>query len=505
VIGGLQKYRLKAGAACLIAGAVLPLAFAPFDIALLGVLAPAVLFYFLADAKPGDAFLYGYAFGLGMFGTGVNWLHISINLFGGISLSGAYLLTYLLVAYLALYPAFAGYLCRKYWRGSAAVLLVVALPAMWTLAEWCRSWFLTGFPWLNLGYSQTDTPLSGVSPLAGVYGASWLACLSAALLVCLLRRDVSRKFAVVLALVLVWAGGGILKAVPWTAHASRSLSVALIQGAIPQQIKWDPEQQQNTLELYLALSEPHWGKDLIIWPETAIPMLYHDAEPFIGMLDMLGKQHGTALLTGVPIKDRERIRYYNSLIMVGDGSGVYNKRHLVPFGEYLPLDKWLRPLLDYLRIPMSRFSAGAATQPLLRPGGVAAGVSICYEDVFGEEIITALPEAGMLINISNDAWFGDSIAPHQHLQMARMRALETGRYLLRGTNTGITAIIDEKGGVIGRSPQFAPYALAGDARVYTGTTPYVRFGNYPAVLLASALLLFCLPVIRRSDRARPAD
>lgn len=477
---------------CLISGAILPLAFAPFDIALIAILALAVLFHCWLKARPGAAFIYGYTFGLGMFGTGVNWLHISINLFGGVNLAGALFFTYLLVAFLSLYPAFVGYLGKKFFYTNNTITLLVILSTLWTVAEWCRAWIFTGFPWLNLGYSQIDTPLAGLVPVFGVYGISWLVSISAAILVYLFHTPVKNKIIAILSLMVIWSIAGSVKQISWTTPEAKELSVALVQAAVPQEIKWQAEQRQRTVELYLSLSEPYWGNNLIIWPETAIPAFYHDAGAVIGLLDTLTKQHGTDLITGIPFKDQETGKYFNSIITIGKETGNYHKRHLVPFGEYLPFDKWLRPLLDLLHIPMSDFSPGTDEKPLIHAAGVSIGVSICYEDVFGEEVIDALPGAGVLINISNDAWFGDSIAPHQHLQMARMRALETGRYLLRATNTGISAIINEKGNIIARSPQFTPHAISEHIHVFKGLTPYIVFGNMLVIIPAFMLLTIFL-------------
>lgn len=487
----VKKFPVKYFIICLIAGAALPLAFAPIDYAVIGIISPAVLFFLWYKSSQKSAFILGYAYGLGMFGTGVNWLHISINLFGGVNLARALFATYVLVAFLALYPAVVGWAGRKYCF-SNSVWLLLMVPALWTLAEWCRSWILTGFPWLNLGYSQTNTFLAGFSPVLGVYGISWLVCLNAALLVYIYHAAKIRKLVAIASLILIWGLSIPVNSIHWTTLDAEEKSVIIIQAAIPQALKWQPEIQQRTVDLYLALSEPYWGVvDLIVWPETAIPMFYHQADALIEDLQTLARYHHTDFFSGIPFMDLQTRKYFNSVIVIGRNNGIYHKRHLVPFGEYLPMDKWLRPVLDMLRIPMSAFSPGT-DRPLLEVAGVPAGVSICYEDVFGEEIIDAMPEAKFLINVSNDAWFGDSLAPHQHLQMARMRALETGRYLVRSTNTGISAIIDEKGNIISRSPQFEPHALPGTIKTFSGSTPYSLYGNWLIILMSIVVTLLCI-------------
>ena len=249
----------------------------------------------------------------------------------------------------------------------------------------------------------------------------------------------------------------------------------------------------------MALTKPYWGYRLIVWPETAIPMFYHESIPLIEKLHTLARKHNTEFITGIPFMDPSTKKYYNSVIVIGSKADIYHKRHLVPFGEYLPFDRWLRPLLNFMHIPMSSFSAGHFARPLIRAGDMLIGVSICYEDIFGEEVIEALPQAQLLLNVSNDAWFGDSLAPHQHLQMARMRAMEAGRYMLRGTNNGISAIINEKGRIIARIPQFEPQVLSGMARLYSGATPYVLYGNKAIVSLC--LLVLGIAVLLASTRS----
>lgn len=475
----------------LVAGALMPLAFAPFDIFFIAFLCPALLILACSKCSPNRALGRAYSFALGMFGTGVYWLYISINMFGGTTLVLAILATALLVSFLALYPALAAYAARRWFSANDSVFVLIAFPALWVLAEWVRSWFLSGFPWLNLGYSQLDSPLAGFGPLLGVYGMSWCCLLLAGLLVLFYRNRGSKRLAMLLALALLMIVGTSLRGVDWTRQLDESVTAALIQSAIPQEKKWLPEMRQPSLEQYMALSAPHWNDDLVIWPETAIPAYPESVAGFVDKLAALTRSHDTVFFSGIPSSDDDSPAYYNSVMMLADGEiSWYHKRHLVPFGEYLPLRSLLGGLFDFLKIPMSNFSAGAQARPLLTTAKFAAGMSICYEDTFGEEVIEALPEAGLLINVSNDAWFGDSLAPHQHLQMARLRALENGRYMLRATNTGISAIIDEKGRIRQRSTQFEPAVLAGRIPLFSGSTPYAGWGNYPVVLLALGLLLF---------------
>jgi apolipoprotein N-acyltransferase len=481
----------------LLAGAVLPLAFSPYDLPVFAFLAPALLTALWWNNTPGAAFGYGYLFGLGLFGIGVNWLHISINLFGGINLIGALAVTWVLVAFLALYPALTGYLSRRLFRNAPpSVFLLLVVPALWVLTEWLRGWLFTGFPWLDLGYSQTDTLLGGLAPLAGVYAVSTATILTATALVAMFCVTARGKALVALLIVAIWSGAWLAGRQDWTADEGRHINVALIQGAVPQSLKWDPAIRRTSMQLYADLTRPYLGADLIIWPETAIPALYHQVQGYLDDMASLAAEHGSSLLVGIPVWDAGSGRYYNSLVVLNGGKrAFYHKKHLVPFGEYMPFADTLRGLLQFLHIPMSNFSPGPDVPPLLVAGGIHLGVSICYEDTFGEEVIEALPDAEVLVNVSNDAWFGDSAAPHQHLQMARMRALETGRYMLRATNTGVSALIDEKGVVLRTTPQFRPEVVSGRIKLFHGETPYAEWGNYPIVILE--LLILGVVLIRQ--------
>ena len=476
------------GLLCLSVGALTAFAFAPYNIFIIPFITLAILFRAWRTDNTKQAFINGYLFGLGMFGLGVNWLHISINLFSGINLAGAYLLTFLLVAYLSLFPALTGLLgnCRSI-RSDFHYLLLL-MPALWALGEWLRSWLFTGFPWLSLGYTQTAGWLSGYASLLGTFGVSFVIAFLAGSCVLLIGRNRSISLAVVVLVVI--AGGWQLRHHQWTEHSNKEIDVALIQGAIPQELKWLPEHKNTSLERYPEITEPFWGHDLIIWPETAIPGNLHEVREYVGKLDETARFNDSILLTGLPVRDPDSGAYFNSLVLLGAEQQVYNKRHLVPFGEYMPLRWLLEWPLAVLRIPIANFASGARDVPaLFRTDSFSMGLSICYEAVFGAEFIKAVPGADVLVNVSNDAWFGASASPHQHLQMAQMRAIEAGRYLLRATNTGISAIIDEKGRIIGRTRQFEPDAVATKVLLFTGSTPYVRFGDIPIVTLSLILLV----------------
>lgn len=497
----LARLPLRPLLAALLAGLALPLAFAPFGLYPLAVISPAILFWLWRKMPARHAFLTGYLFGVGYFGLGASWVAVSMYRFGGMGMALSLLSTVLFVLVLAAFPAVTGWLYRRYFSALPASLrLPLVLPALWGLLEWTRGWLFTGFPWLALGYSQTDSPLAGVAPLLGVYGIGWLITLSAGLLVLAWQRP-RRRWLPLVAVSGIWLLGMGLAQVEWSAPAGQPLRASLIQGNVPQNLKWLPEQRQPTIDLYTRLSRQHWAdSDIVIWPETALPAYYHQAERFLQGLAAEAAQHGSSLMLGLPVRPESAPdTYYNSVVAVTDPPQIYSKHHLVPFGEYIPLKWLLGDLLDILQVPMADFSRGAARQPPLAVAGQKIAVSICYEDAFGEEVIRALPEATVLVNVSNDAWFGDSLAPHQHLQIARMRSLETARPMFRATNNGISALIDHRGRITARSPQFEVFVLSGSLQPRSGATPYVRGGNYPLL----ALLLLSLSLAAFWVRRKP--
>jgi len=402
-----------------------------------------------------------------------------------------------LVAFLSLYPAAVGYCSRRLLPGKPDwAFMVLVLPAGWILSEWVRGWLFSGFPWLTIGSSQVDSPLAGYAPLAGVFGTGLVVAVSAGLLLAI-ARDRKRYFSAGL-LIALWAGGLLLERVEWTQPRGAELAVALVQGNIAQEDKWAPANLVATLERYSGTTFALQDVDVVVWPETAIPAFYHQVEEtFIPYLETELDKAGMTLLTGIPILDRGSWDYYNSVLSINGTRSFYNKQHLVPYGEYLPLRNLIGHTLDALAVPNADFTSGSAGQPLLHAAGYPVATSVCYEVIFGEQVIRDLPEAAMLVNVSNDAWFGGSLAPHQHLEMARMRARETGRPMLRATNTGISAIIDYRGNIIALSAQDEEVVLTGGVTPRAGATPYVRAGNVPVIVICMALLLMAWVTSRK--------
>ena len=474
-------------------GALAVAAFAPLGLFPLALLSAAWLAREWSLASPWQAFRSGYAFGFGLFVAGVSWIYVSLHDIGGMPAIVAGFATFLFCAFLALFPAIAGWLQARI-PAPLVVRVVLLIPAAWTLMEWIRSWILTGFPWLSFGYASARWPLQGFAPLGGVFALSFLTFALAGLLWLIVRGP--NRVARASAFVAAFAVGEALRHIDWTSPSGSPVTVALLQGNIEQSLKFDPRRYVRTLETYAALAHASRAR-LIVFPETAVPRFLDTVDPrFIEFLDGVAKRNNGDILLGVLIR-KQREEFYNSVITLGvSPRQLYNKVHLVPFGEFVP--PGLAWTLELVNIPMSDLSRGAYDQPLLAAAGQKIGVNVCYEDAFGDAIAQQLPEATLLVNASNVAWFGDSLAPAQHLQMAQLRAVETGRMYLTATNTGITAAIDRDGRVLARLPQFAEGRLEATAQGYVGATPYVRLRDWPILVIALGVLIACTVIARRN-------
>ncbi|WP_194269961.1 apolipoprotein N-acyltransferase [Candidatus Methylospira mobilis] len=485
----------------LLGGMLFPFAFSPFEAPWVALPSLALLFFVWLNASPKQAFLRGYLFGVGQFGIGVSWIYISMHDYAAASVLAAGLLSVAFILFLALYPALAGWLSsRLFSHVSKRVRLVMVFPGLWILCEWFRGWFLTGFTWLETGGSQVDTVLGqGVAPIAGVYGAGLAVAVMAGTAVLAIAARGSARHAWLSILLIIPAVSYGLSKIEWTRAAGEPFSVALLQGNVSQDVKWQAESQRETLMLYRDLTRQNLDARLVIWPETAVPAFYHQVKDvFLNKLQQEAHARGSDVLIGIPYFDFSDKRNYNALISLGEQQGWYFKRHLVPFGEYVPLRRVLGFLLDILQIPMADFTQGSPRQSPLTAAGFLFAPSICYEDIFADDSRFGLPQAAYMVNVTNDAWFGRSIAPFQHVQMARLRALEAGRYLLRASNTGVTAIISERGSLLGVAPLFERTALKGSVQPMVGSTPYVRFGNLLVTL--PLLIVLALLILRYKFR-----
>ncbi len=475
-------------------GAIAVLAFAPFHIWPLAIVSLGLLFaLWLTATNKKQAALLGFCWGLGLFCTGVSWIYISLHDFGGMPVPLAALAVLLFCSMLALLPTLAGVLAQSLRRGaSSALSLLLIMPASFVAMEYLRISILTGFPWLIIGYTQTPgtlmgAPLSGFAPVFGVFAISWLLAFTAGACVLMLQSLQVRRTSILVALLAVFGSGWAMQWISWTSAVGAPLSVALVQGNVAQDLKWRDDQHEVSRKIYLDLASQSKAK-LIILPETAIPQFDFQVPPeYFDQLKAIAVRNGGDLLVGMPTyamppPGESPKALFNSAVSMGiSPAQTYSKKHLVAFGEFPPpLFSWVYKWLD---MPMSGFTPGPETQPSMRLSGHSVAINICYEDTFGHEIAASLADADLLVNISNMAWFGRPLAGEQHAQFSQMRAMETGRWMLRSTNTGLTAAINEQGGIVKALPQYERGTVEVETQPRTGMTPYVRWKDAPVLLL----------------------
>ncbi len=470
-------------------GCAMSLSFAPFGLSLLAPLLLLPLLWVCMNVSPRDAAAHAFWFGLGMFLTGTYWIYISVHVFGNAALWIALLLMVGLALVMALLVGVAGWLISHLSQGETWLMLLVA-PAAWVLIEWTRGWIFTGFPWLALGYSQIDSLFSGWAPILGVYGVSFMLLVSTTAVIVTLMSTGMQRIVGLVAVLLPWLMGGLLLIPEWTEPAGEPIRVSIVQAGVSQDKKWDRDQLTPIMEFYRRSTLSAADSEIVVWPEVAIPALNDQVKSYINLIrnDLRGSKR--SVVFGILERSYDRDpdgKIYNSVFLVSGGTPqpqAYRKHHLVPFGEYFPVPDSVREWMKMQNLPHSDLSPGEAVQPLLEAAnGARLAVAICYEDAYGAELLYALPEASLLINVSNDAWFGDSIAPHQHLEIARMRALEVGRNAIRSTNTGISAFIGFDGKLLDVGKQFEPELMTADIEPRRGMTPYAGAGNTPIIAI----------------------
>lgn len=480
-----------------LSGALQTLAFAPFFLWPAAILSFLVLVPLCLRRDPRGLFRDGWLIGLGLFGAGASWVYVSIHEYANTPAPLAVLMTLLFVAGLSLFPAIA-FWCWGKLGGDNQPRRLWLFPAIWVLMDWVRGWLFTGFPWLYVGTAQTDGPLAGWMPLLGVHGATFLTVAASVLLLLAWaegwRRRRGTAIAALSIALLPWLIGPLLHTIDWTRPEGDPLSVAAVQGNISQHDKWDPEKMRSQIQTYRELTEPLWDRDLILWPETAVPATQGQAAAILDEIETRARETDTAFITGIPwygnTPHYPEPVFHNSMITLGSARGKYHKQRLVPFGEYVPFESLLRGTIEFLSLPMSVFRPGPENQNPLGLGDVDVHPFICYEITYADFVARNSKDTGFLLTVSNDAWFGHSIGPFQHQQIARTRALETGRPLLRGTNNGITAIVDGKGRVVKKAAHYERDVLTGSLQPVSGQTPYMLAGSWPVLTLAAIMIVF---------------
>jgi len=475
-------------------GAASTFAFAPFGFWPLAILCPLLMMQQWRGEKLRQAAWSGFGYGVGLFAAGTWWLFISIHDMNDSPAWLALLLVGALVLVMALYYALTGGLIAWLFAGCSPGTWCVGAAVLWLLLEWVRGWLFTGFPWLQLGYSQTDTWLAGWAPLLGSYGLGACVLAAAALLLWAWQdaRTRSQRLVAVLLAGLPWIGGRLLLPLPWTVPSGAPVTVAVLQGAMPQSIKWQIENRDPTRALYHDLNTRALGARLILWPEAALTELANQIPQYLGQVWRESQAHGSDVVMGILRMDDRGENVYNSMLALTTPLQFYDKQHLVPYAEYFPVPDWVRGVVQRLGLPYSDITHGVADQPPLRAGGLSIAASICYEDAFGQLMRPALREADVLANVTNDGWFGRSPARYQHFQMVRMRAMEARRWLIRAANDGVSAIVAPDGRVTQRAAEFQPAVLRGTVTPLRGLTPYARFGDWPVLAVAALALLASL-------------
>lgn len=471
------------------AGLLGVLAFAPFEWYHFAIVAPALFCLSLRYSTAKQAALIGLSFGLGFFGLGVSWVFVSIKTYGGVDAWLAAVFTALFVFYCALYPALLAYCLQRFFPKESIKKYLLVFPALFVLSEYLRATLFTGFPWLLFGFSQTHSALSGYAPIIGVYGLSFLLCLISS---CLLLLFIEKSYRALLfagIIFCIWLLGASLTSIQWSRPVKQALTASLVQGNIAQPTQWDGDYFEYALKTYQRLTEASATSDIVVWPESAVPMAMSERIGFLFDMNEFSKKNNMALLLGVPVVSEKVVGFYNGLIALGQAHGHYYKRHLVPFGEYTPLPFIISPLFRKLGIPMSNLIAGPFQQKNIIAHGIHIAPYICYEIAYSNVVRSDFPEAEMLVTISNDDWFGHSFAPAQHAQMARMRAIQTARYHLITANTGISEIVSPKGKVLSRAKPFSTEVITHSVQALSGTTPWVMIGDWPILIFSLSILL----------------
>ena len=466
-------------------GALLACAFAPLEWWPLAILCPAALMWLWEDAAPREAAWTGFWFSFGTFLAGTYWLYVSVHDLGRAPVWMTIGIMLGLIGIMALYNALIGYAVARLLPPTGAWRWLVGMPAVWLLVEWLRGWFLSGFSWLSLGYSQTDTWLARFAPLLGVYGISLLLLIGAGALVALVRGNARVRLIAGLTLVVPWVVGAALGPVRWTHPSGAPVSVAIIQANIPQDEKWQDAYENKILDRYRKMTESALGTQLIVWPEAALPEPANNMLPYIAEVDRETHAAGSSLVMGVVRASDDGQSYYDSILALGEQASWYAKDHLVPFAEFFPVPRFVRNWLRLMSLPYDSFTRGGTNQSPLPVAGLELGATVCYEVGYGSYMLHMLPKADALVNVTNDAWFGHSTARYEQFQMARMRALEEGRSLIVATNDGISAIIGPRGEVLASAPPFEQYVLRSSVTPRAGITPFTRVGNWLIVSLAT--------------------
>jgi len=483
----------------LLAGCLIPFSFAPFNIWPLSIIALSIFALFINQQSLRQVMWRSWWFGVGMYAVGVSWIYVSINGFGGAPAPLAAFLVIIFVFFMAAFFSLPFYVFGR-WFSTSALSLCIAFPSTWLISEWLRTWLLTGFPWLFIGYADLHNWLSGWAPIIGVMGLGFLSALTAGICIHLISQPRSTRTLILGggAVIAIWGAGFALQKVEWTQLAKNPTSIAMVQPNVNQDEKWQATSRISNNNSLRNSTEPLWGHKIIIWPEAAITQTYSEALPFLNEINREAADSESGLLTGIIFDDQEKNQYYNSIATFGKAIGIHHKRRLVPFGEYVPIEA-LRNLIEFFNLPTSIISLGPEEQHGLMADDLMIAPSVCYEVAFPDLIAKNAVDSQLLVSVSNLGWFGDSLGRHQFMQMAQMRALETRHYFAYSTNNGPSAVFDRKGNITAQTNAFEKTTLSSKVYAVNGSTPFMKTGSLPLVIFS----IIALVAVRLFDKKNP--
>lgn len=472
-------------------GSLAVLGFAPFHKPYATLLSLACYFFLLLNAPTKQRIKVGFFFGMGYFGFGVSWVIISIHDFGQLNYFVSALITLLFIAYLSLFPALVAYLFGSLPSKTGSLYSMLLFSSLWCLSETLRSTLLGGFPWLLIGTTQIDTPLKYLAPWFGVSGLSFFSAFSAALLTIAVHKNTLKRHYYLIAFVLVFLTPSLVENKHWTSIKKEPLTVGIVQANLSMRDKWDDALFWNLLEFYKGSIDKLLGKQLIILPESAIPLPASYLDDYLLALNNKALKANSALLLGILQASNEaETNYYNALISLGWAKGEHLKHQLVPFGEYIP--KPFVAINRWLGLPQPNILSGKTRQPLIKIANHPIASLICYEIAYPHLLRLQMPLAQWIVSISDNGWFGHSLASHQQLQMAQMLSLLTGRFQIIVNNDGLSSIINDTGEIINQLPSFQSGILEGEIFPAQGTTPWILWQDYPVLIFCSLFLIFIL-------------
>ncbi|GGI76812.1 apolipoprotein N-acyltransferase [Legionella impletisoli] len=482
----------------LFAGVLLPFGFAPFHIPGLALLSIAFFFCMIQERSLKETLLIGYLFGIGSFGLGVSWVYVSIHQYGHLNIVASAAITLLFILYLSIYPLLmAGFYHYVSSACSSSVSRCVLFSALWCVSEYLRATVLGGFPWLLLGFSQLDTPLQYVLPWVGVYGVSFFACLAASFLGEAYIMKATKRYLLISAFTGTLILPAMLQYIPWGTPSSNAVTVGVIQANLSMRDKWDEGLFWQLIAQYKRAAE-HLLKttQLVVMPESAIPVPAPYISDFMEDLDSKATEVGSAILLGtLQPTETDDTKLYNAMIALGDGQGIYQKQHLVPFGEYIPAP--FQAFIERMAIPVANLNPGKKNQPLVFIQNHPIASLICYELAYPSLLRKQLPLAEWIVSISDDGWFGHSFAMYQQLQMAQALSILTARYQIVANNDGLSSIIDERGHIIDSLPAYRDGLLESRILPIQGSTPWVYWGDLPILLICTLVVSYAFYIKRR--------